>query len=502
MRKIVLISIAISIFVTSFAQSVNGVIEFEDEQFKVVKVWGTHEERGYAVGYLLADGIDDLFENYLLPAFGTYYSTARNLMGTDAHIKIDSIYIYEAMAMADGINASGLMEMEVDHVDVLLANSFLDFQNFLGKGLGLDNGCSSLISWGSATDETDLNGKSVMSRHLDWDDQPVIVRNQVMIIHIPSEVDEQPWALVGFAGQMSVLSGFNQSGVGVMQHMLSDVNEPAIINKSYEPVWFTMRKAIEMTDYNGDGFNNCLDINDAVNANINGYADSYIVTGIAPAIFESNHEIATIIEVAPEIPYITIRNTDYVDGIPGDNLYAANWTIARNDLLHYCQRYNAVMANFGDGTNIGSQQNWEIMLDYSSSCIPGGFGNIQFMQFVPENNYFKLAYHHIGGPQACSNTPIVYNTDELFQLPLNKSDVNSKSKIRVYPNPAKDKLNVVVPNEEVGKKLMIVSVNGTVEQVKIIENQQMTIDISNFKKGVYFIKIQNTDFKTKIVVEQ
>jgi hypothetical protein len=229
-----------------------------------VKVWGTHEERGYAVGFLLGENVNDLFENYLMPAFGSYYSMARNLMATDAHIKIDSIYIYEAMGMAEGLNASGEMDMTVDYIDVLLANSFLDFQNFLGKGLGLDNGCSSLISWGDATAGTDLDGKCVISRHLDWDDQPVIIRNQVMIVHFPAEEDEQPWLLIGFAGQMSVLSGLNQSGVAVMQHMLSDEYTGASLNKSYEPVWFTMRKAIESADYNGDGVNNCLDINDAV----------------------------------------------------------------------------------------------------------------------------------------------------------------------------------------------------------------------------------------------
>ena len=151
MRKCFLILIVLQITIFSFAQQINGLIQFEDEQFKIVKVWGTHEERGYAVGYLLAEDIDDLFDNYLLPAFGSYYSTARTLLTTDAHIKIDSIYIYEAMAMAEGINETGIMSMTVDHIDILLANSFLDFQNFLSKGLGLDNGCSSFINWGDAT---------------------------------------------------------------------------------------------------------------------------------------------------------------------------------------------------------------------------------------------------------------------------------------------------------------------------------------------------------------
>ncbi|MDD2387215.1 MAG: T9SS type A sorting domain-containing protein [Bacteroidales bacterium] len=500
MKNILTSIIFILAFSSLFSQEVNGLIVSSDNQFKVVKVWGTHEERGYAVGYLLADGIDDLFSNYLLPAFGSFYTTARNLMATDAHIKIDSIYIYEAMAMADGINETGLMSMEIDYIDVLLANSFLDFQNFLGKGLGLDNGCSSLISWGTATTETDLNGKSVMSRHLDWDDQPVIIRNQVMIIHFPEEENEQPWLLIGFAGQMSVLSGFNQSGVAIMQHMLSNESTGASPNKSYEPVWFSMRKAIEIDDYNNDGFNNCLDINSVINENLNGYANSYIITGVASSTNIDDDKIATIIEIAPAIPYITTRNTDYEDGIPNQNLYAANSSIARNNQLNYCTRYNAVMANIGSGTLIGTQENWELMLNYSSSCGFGGYGNIQFMQYVPENNYLKLAYHTIGGVQACENIPIVYDTQELFEMVTVVTSPKLKSKINVYPNPAATQVSVYIPDETIDEVLTVFNSSGVLVKTQIARKGENKIDISHLLPGNYFIRLRNSELKARFVI--
>lgn len=484
----------------TFSQQINGTIISSDNQYKVVKVWGTHEERGYAVGYLLAESIFDLFSNYLRPAFGSYYDMARGLMSTDAHIKIDSVYIYEAMAMADGINASGLVSTEVDYIDVLLANSFLDFQNFVGKGLGLDNGCSSLINWGTATEGTELEGKSVMSRHLDWDDQPVIIRNQVMIIHIPSEENEQAWLLIGFAGQMSVLSGINESGVGIMQHMLSDEYTSASLNKSYEPIWFSMRKAIERLDYNNDGVNNCLDIKDVVRENVNGYADSYIITGIAPSTNIDDSKIATIIELTPSVPYITIRNTDFEDGIPGQSLYAANWTIARNNQLHYCQRYNAVMANFGDGTSIGKHENSQIMLNYSSSCAFGGSGNIQFMQYVPEENYLSLSYHTIGGVQACENTPIIYNTQELFEMPVIVNQQNLKSKLKTYPNPARIEITVFIPEKIENDEMNIYNSLGVLIRTQKVKSGEMKTDISGLAPGDYFINLKNSGLKARFVI--
>jgi len=501
MKKSILLIISVLSFSVLFSQQVNGVVYYSEDNFKIVKVWGTHEERGYAAGYLLAAETEDLYINYLLPQFGSYYEAARNLLSTDDHLKIDSIYIYEAMAMAEGLNDSGEFENEVDYLDVLLANCFLDFQNFVAKGLGLENGCSSLISWGEATEGTELDGKSVMSRHLDWSAHPSVLRTQVIVIHFPTEGGEQPWLLVGFAGQMSVLSGVNASGVGVMQHMLSDVSAGAVTFSSYEPIWFSLRKALEVYDYNSDGANNCLDINAVINENTHGYADSYIITGVAPSSNIDNDKIATIIEVAPSSPYITIRNTDYEDGIPSDNLYAANSSIARNDALNYCTRYNAVKSHMGDGTNIGKTENWDILLNYSSSCAFSWTGNIQFMQFAPEQNFLKLSRHTTTGVQACESTPVEYNTLELFEFPVVVRQNNTKSKIETYPNPANSELFLFIPGSINYDICEICNVSGQLIKSVEVVNGENTIDISDLKSGSYFIRLKTKGLKSRFIVQ-
>jgi hypothetical protein len=500
MKKILLLITCVLSFSFLFSQQVNGIIYHSENNFKIVKVWGTHEERGYATGYLLAAETKDLYINYLLPQFGSYYQTARDFLTTDNHIKIDSVYIYEAMAMAEGLNDSGVFDDELDYLDILLANCFLDFQNFIGKGLGMENGCSSLISWGNATEDTELEGKSVLSRHLDWSTQQAILRTQCIVIHFPSEENEQPWLLIGFAGQMSVLSGINSAGIGIMQHMLSDVSSGAVINMSYEPIWFSLRKALEINDYNSDGVNNCLDINEVINENTHGYADSYIITGVAPSTNIDNEKIATIIEVAPSTPYITIRNTDYEDEIPGDNLYAANSSIARNDALNYCIRYNAVKSNMGDGTLIGKHENWYIMLNHSSSCAFGGGGNIQFMQFAPEQNYLKLSRHTTTGIQACANTPVEYSTLDLFEFPVIVNQSKSKSKIDTYPNPASSELFLFIPGNINNDICEIFDNSGHIIKSMSINSGENKIDISNLKSGSYYIRLKNSGLKSRFVV--
>ena len=499
------ISLLFAIIVISisplFSQEVNGVIVSSDEQMKLVKVWGTHQERGYAVGFLLAEDINDLYENYLLPAFGSYYSMARLLMSSNTHIFIEAEYVAEAEGMAEGLTESGLISFDVDYIDVLIANAFLDIQNFSGKDLGLSNGCSSLMNWGTATNGTDLDGKSSITRLLDWDDQDVIIRNQVIVVHFPSEENEQPWLLIGFAGQMSVLSGFNSSGLAIMQHMLSDEYSSAEQSQAYEPVWFSMRKAIERKDFNGDGDNNCLDINDVILQNHSGYADSYIITGLASASYNDDEKIAIISEVAPSQPYVTMRNTAYEDGISNKNLYAANYSIARNNALNYGIRYSRIMDSIGEGTGFGKQESWDIMYDCSSSCSWNGSGNIQFMQYVPELNYFRLAYHTISGVQACENLSITYNTQELFQMPTNISLKKNSNKLKIYPNPANNELYVGVISSSNNNEIQIYDASGKLVRFLNVNKGKNKIDIGGLNSGIYFVKLNNTDYSCKFVVK-
>jgi hypothetical protein len=300
---------------------------------------------------------------------------------------------------------------------------------------------------------------------------------------------------------MSVLSGLNSSGVAVMQHMLADEYTSAQTFSQYEPVWFSLRKAIELDDYNGDGANNCLDINSVVNANDEGYADSYIITGVAPATENEDSKIATIIEVTPSNPYITIRNTDYEDGIPSQNLYAANWTIARNDYLHYCVRYNAIMDHIGDGTMFGKHENWQIMLDYSSSCGFGGTGNIQFMQYVPEDNYLKLSYHTIGGIQACENTAVEYNTLELFEMPVIVKQPEFKSKLKTYPNPTDCEIYIYVPSIVEQDICEIYNSIGALVMTVAVVNGDNRIEIPSLKAGTYFIQLKKSGLESRFVVK-
>ncbi len=504
MRKIILLFLSILFISQLQAQNPQGVIVSDTGNITIIKVWGNHYERGYASGYLLADKIKYVYENYIIPSFGSSLALAKSIVSTNDHLRIDSIYVDEAKGMIQGISDAGIIMLNVDYLDILVANTFLDISNLGNKfpEINMQNGCSSLMSWGNATINTSLNGKSVLSRHLDWSTDYSLINNQVIVVHFPDEVDEQNWLLIGFAGQISALSGLNESGVGVMQHMLSDVSAGGNLNMSYEPIWFSLRKAIESADYNQDGLDNVNDVRSIIESNTQGYAENYIVTAIAPASCGYDSLIALVAEVSPANPKISFRYNSYPDSIPGDNLYAANYAIIRNNAMHFCNRYNAVRSKMQNGLLIDDTTNWGIMKDFSSSCAFGANGNIQFMQFIPENKILNLAVHKSNGTQACETDSTVYDLNALFQLPLTAKENRFSDEISVYPNPFTDYISIHFGSLSLENlSITIFSIDGKkVYSNSIIKTAHLNIKLDD--KGIYILSVEakgNILFTKKIM---
>jgi hypothetical protein len=58
----------------------------------------------------------------------------------------------------------------------------------------------------------------------------------------------------------------------------------------------------------------------------------------------------------------------------------------------------------------------------------------------------------------------------------------------LYPNPASDKVTIVVNSAMIGKKISIYSHNGQLQQVETIQSNQQAINIATLKPGLYFLK--------------
>jgi hypothetical protein len=499
MKKVIFILILLfGSSVSLFSQTVNGEIVSDSGNVTVVKLWGTSEERGFALGYLLGDKISAIAEGFIVPFYGNHIEEVRELIEEGTSIVIDSVYQDEAKAVISGMDAAGFNPQGYDYLDILAGNIFNDMYDWPFSKDSKNMQCSAFMNWNDATFGTDLNGCSVISRHLDNAFIPdVCYSNGSIVVHIPSEEGQQPWLIVDFGGPIAPTSGINQSGYSIFQNGMGWSWDPDT-TAPYVPVRFMMRKVLESNDYNGDDAYNMHDIRDAISDNEQGYATGKIFCALGPSTSVYDSLIALITEVAPEYPFITFRTNSYNDSIPGDNLYAANDEIARNNSHNYCLRYYSMIDTIGDGYNISSEANWEMMRIHSN----GGYGNLMFMQFIPEWNQLKLSIcQKINGINypAYTTEPVVYDLSELFSLSTGVPGTTVKNyalDLTISPNPFSDYTSITFElAEPISTEIKIFNQIGhLVKKFDLAEGKvglnKVTWQANELTPGIYFIRLQ------------
>ena len=101
--------------------------------------------------------------------------------------------------------------------------------------------------------------------------------------------------------------------------------------------------------------------------------------------------------------------------------------------------------------------------------------------------------------------PLQYNLD-YAKSPEYNADVIENSKIKVYPNPANEVLYIETDKETEG--MLTVEIFNTTANLIYSKNinagdKYQTIDISNIRKGIYYIRISNKDaqlYNQKLVI--
>ncbi|MDR2009295.1 MAG: T9SS type A sorting domain-containing protein, partial [Bacteroidales bacterium] len=73
--------------------------------------------------------------------------------------------------------------------------------------------------------------------------------------------------------------------------------------------------------------------------------------------------------------------------------------------------------------------------------------------------------------------------------------------VKIYPNPAKENINIELAEDV--DKISIVNVMGQIVMEMVPESKTQSIDLGNFERGVYFIKISKANFVNtyKIIVQ-
>lgn len=124
---------------------------------------------------------------------------------------------------------------------------------------------------------------------------------------------------------------------------------------------------------------------------------------------------------------------------------------------------------------------------------PGRDMNENYMDYTPDEcmNVFTLDQkNRILAVMNNSPRRKELKTSDACSPPLAIKDFDMLNQIQLYPNPSENVLNISIPELQALDSLLIYNAIGQlIENKDIVNSSNLSIDISNYSKGVYFIKI-------------
>ncbi|HPR17185.1 MAG TPA: FlgD immunoglobulin-like domain containing protein [Candidatus Cloacimonadota bacterium] len=429
MKRIILVIIfCFFIFSLISAQVVNGDTLSVDGK-KILKVWGTHYERGYATGYIMGNNIMSLLQNYFIASLfnssPSLYQMIRSFFLTN--VSIEDKYNQEAQGMIDGMIASGnslyspTLQRDLDKDDILMVNSVVDMASFTELQDKLCLGCSSLSSWGENTlDDPDLNGTLVLTRQLDWSSTAELYDNHLLVVHFPAENDEVNWISFTFPGLFGTLSGINEDGVCAFMNM-GNIHTYTATNNLH-PLLLSVRNGIESYDYNEDFVMNGLDVADAI-------ADKLHLAG--SIVHAATQESGLIVETNNSGSMVRYDSDNTV--VPSDCLVATNHFRVLSNPVN-CYRYANIADSLAANSNMTVERSWNVLKGASSVST-----NMQMIEYIPACNLVNWSTADPTHP-AYMNVPTTFELSELFTMPVSIDNQYAKviQVVNTYPNPFVD----------------------------------------------------------------
>ncbi len=111
-----------------------------------------------------------------------------------------------------------------------------------------------------------------------------------------------------------------------------------------------------------------------------------------------------------------------------------------------------------------------------------------------ENDYSDVVHYLVTGVDGAE-------ADWSVEVKTDNSGIKElkSNSLSIYPNPAKNKVQLTVDNEQLGENIQILDITGKrVKQIKI-QNTRLKIQIEDLKSGIYFVKIKG--LTKKLIIE-
>lgn len=185
---------------------------------------------------------------------------------------------------------------------------------------------------------------------------------------------------------------------------------------------------------------------------------------------------------------ITIgEHTYFATGYYSDSCVTVNGcdSIVIESILVYPEVTTSVVAGTINAINLSSAYQW---LDCNNgySLIYNAIGQ----SYTPTVNGSYAVVAYVGEGEICIDTSACITIND-----VGLNELNSESRITIFPNPANDNISIELLNLLPSTKntISIYNIQGQLLFQKYSDLAKTEIDISTLSKGIYFIKIQNSD---------
>jgi len=482
-----LIKIAVLLIIAVSAFGLNGSIESIGE-IRVLNLWGSWEEMGYAHGYLLGAEFLSFYEGYFLEFAGGIYNVnlARNYF--NQYFEVPPEFADYASGIitgaADTVSLySSVYNRDIDVLDLYIVSSapdlsaLVDFQQMY---------CSSVSAWGNATQkDPSLAGSPAISRNLDYyvDTAESILEKSLIITHDP-EIG-QDWISISFPGYMGCLSGMNETGISIALNM-GNYSGTSITSPKFVPIGMAIALGLAESDFDNSG---ACDIGDLMAATIEwNRSNTFALHLNAPTGLGYSGALG----IVPEVNNHRGEAFRYVEDEPSiapDRIIVTN----HHRVLYppiTCSRYSRLTDSLETNPDVNLERLWGFMGAVGGVPIPGVGGTLQTMIFQQDQRRIGLAFSS-SGVAAYQKTPEWIEWSDIYPNHVQESiedEFIQPILMQVYPNPTSSILNVTAVISEVNQ-LEVFDLAGRQVPVTFLEtsSNQFTADISDFDAGLYFV---------------
>jgi hypothetical protein len=389
MKRLLLLLLLLLIATNSFAEEpapVNGYLH-EIEGQRILHVWGTPHEMGYAHGYLLGQEVIDLFHGYILELVPlSIYKLAYQLVAPLFELPQD--FQDEGNGLLAGMRDAGVdmnigpLGREIELADLLFCNAVAD----IGAAA-----CSTEIAWGSATqDDPLLEGETAMARNLDWPtagpNPYLLPESAVLIAFSPSAENQSTVVSYTYPGFFACLSCMNDQGVSAAVNVAHN-GVPILdidFGDNFVPIGVSIRQALhEDVDQSGK-----LDLYDVVESIENNPRSGAVIVNLAQPLAGSDGDPGAVLES---------DNGGVILRVPadqpelGDSILIATNHLRKLRAKDACDRYDLLLDEIG---GLGNELTTGSMLDLLGMVKQNWFlsRTLQTVTFFPSTLRMGMSF--------------------------------------------------------------------------------------------------------------